>query len=270
MIFAAFASLFVFIVRKHAQNLADDPVEVVENRLLRRVGIPTPGPDNRATEEIFLDGTPLEKLIPDPEVLVDPRDKEKRNLYSLDADPGFPPEGTKLGTFTVKLFFENQRRYEDITLELVRRRDAVFLAGAGMCEVVQSRYVLLKPCIFREEIVSDLSSPERSTYEMEILRSLSFFVSLPFEGFSRHITSTYGCGGLAEYRMTVQYLRRLREGYISLRMPYSVSEVDAADDLKANAAAPCRGEDVFFEPEQLVKVLALIDAQRTRQNMGDE
>jgi hypothetical protein len=185
-------------------------------------------------------------------------------------DPGFPPEGTKLGTFTAKLFFENQRRYEDITLDLVMRNDAVYLAGAGMCEVIQSRYVLLKPCIFREEIVSALSSGVRGPYEMEILRSLSFFVSLPFEGYSRHITSTFGCGGLAEYRMTVQYLRKMREGYISLRIPYSVSEVDAVDDLITGAATPCRGEDVFFEPEQLMKILALIDVQRAEQEQGEK
>jgi hypothetical protein len=79
--------------------------------------------------------------------------------------------------------------------------------------------------------------------------------------------STYG--SLAEYRMTVQYLRKMRDGYISLQMPFSASEVDAVDDLKVNAATPCRGEDVFFEPEQLVKILALIDAQRSSVNMGE-
>jgi hypothetical protein len=269
MTFAAVLSLFGFIIGKQTINKADDPVDVIENRLLRGTGIPLIEPDSGQTDdEMFLDG-PLGNLLPEPDVLVDPRDHNKRNLYPVDADPGFPPDGTKLGTFVAKLYLEHQRRYENITLELVQRRDAVYLAGAGMCEVVQSRYVLLKPCIFREEIVSALSSGVRGPYEMEILRSLSFFVSLPFEGYSRHITSTFGCGGLAEYRMTVQYLRKMREGYISLRIPYSVSEVDAVDDLIAGAATPCRGEDVFFEPEQLMKMLALIDIQRAAPEQGE-
>jgi hypothetical protein len=268
MLMASVLCLFGYIKGKYTDNKADDPVDVVENRLLRRAGIPETAPGQ--TGDAPLADDPLGGIFPDADALVDPRDQEKRDLYSVEADPGFPPEGEKLGTFAAKLFFEHQRRYEDITVELVRRRDAVYLAGAGMCEIVQSRYVLLKPCIFREEVVSDLSSGVRSAYELEILRSLSFFVSLPFEKYSRHITSTHGCGSLAEYRMTVQFLRRIRDGYISLRIPFSVSEVDAVDDLKANASKPCNGEDVFFDPEQLVKLLALIDIQRTPQNrLGD-
>jgi hypothetical protein len=264
MLACSFLSLGVFVLSKYTRTVADDPVEVVEDMLLKR-STPLPADPFEAGREQHADNLsgPLGELFPDPEVLVDPRDREKRSMSSLGTDPGFPPTGIKLGVFTAKLFFENQRRYEDVTLELIRRQDAVFLAGAGMCEVVQSRYVLLKPCIFRDEIVERLSSGVRGPYEFEILRSLSFFVSLPFEGYTRHITSTLGCEGLAEYRMTVQFLRRLREGYVSLRIPYSVSEVDAVEDLQANADSPCRGEDIFFEPEQLMKMLALIDMQRS-------
>jgi hypothetical protein len=269
MLFAAAVCLFGFILGKHADNRADDPVDVVEYMLLRRSkGIPVPEEDGTRREDGILDDTPLDGLLPNTDIPADPRSEGRKQLYSVDSDPGFPPDGIKLGSFTAKLFFENQRRYSDVNLELVERYDAVYLAGAGMCEIVQSNYVLLKPCIFREELVADLSRRSRSIYELEILRSLSFFVAIPFERYSRHITSTHGCGSLTDFRMSVQYLRRMREGYISLRLPFSVSETDAVGDLKANAARPCKGEDVFFEPEQLIKMLAIIDEQRVLHGKG--
>jgi hypothetical protein len=267
------------LLKKFTVTDADDPVAAVAARLLN----PDKGKAG-ATKDArrdahenglvkILDGeVDLGGIIPEPDVLTDPRensDPARRELMDRSVDPGFPPEGTRLGKLPAKIFFENQRRYDDVKLELVRWRDSVFLSGAGRCEVVQSKYVLLKPCIFREKIV-DVIGEDRSPYEIELLLSLSLFLSLPFEGYARHISSVLGCGNTADYKMSVQFMRRIREGYISVRLPYSVSEVEALDDLKANAARPCRGMDIFFEPEQLVKILALIELQRTKNPLQAE
>jgi hypothetical protein len=264
-------SVFGNFVSKYTSNDSDDPIGTVESQLLGRMKIPEIGERKKEPDGLdkLLEGeVDLDALLPSPDALTDNRRLKTADLFGRENDPGFPPEGTKLGALQGKIFFENQRRYDDIGMELIRRRNAIFLSGAGMCEVVQSGYVLLKPCIFREKIVDDLDAG-RSPYEMEILRSLSFFVTLPFEGYSRHITSTYGCSDLAEFRMTVQFMKRMRDGYVSLRLPYSISEVDAVEDLLENASRPCRGEDVFFEPEQLVKMLALIDLQRAYNKHGE-
>ena len=242
----------------HTKTVSEDPIKSELTRLFS---------DKKIVSEDSSENTFLENILPKSNVQEDYLDVPEKNLFAeRRGDPGFPPGGDKLLSLRGYVFFENQRKYEPVRLELVQWGNAIYLAGAGMCEVVQSKYVLLKPCIFRDKIVDDLSIGSATPYEIEMIQSINFFLTLPFEPYARHITSSLSCYGSNKYKLTVQYLNSAKEGYISVNIPFSSSEVDALGDLKKEESNKCSGLDIFFEPESILLMNSAIEEARNKNN----
>ena len=256
MVLGGVALGFYVVFDLHTENLSEYPVKSELTRLLVKK-------EKEQPLESPISSSLLDEVLPQPSIQKDYLEAPNKEIFQKKVgDPGFPPDGDKLLTLRALIFFENQRRYEPVRLELIRWGDSIYLAGAGMCEVVQSKYVLLKPCIFRDKIVDDLSSGSASNYEVELIQSLNFYLTLPFEPFARHITSSLECETMQQYKLTVQYLGSAKEGYISINVPFTTSEVDAVGELIKNSKNSCAGLDLFFEPEIVLHIYSAIEEVR--------
>jgi hypothetical protein len=253
----ALAMVLITIGNLHTKTKSEDPIKSELTRLFsdkKHVQEEDKGSDD------FLD-----TILPKSNVQEDYLDSPEKTLFTeRKGDPGFPPGGDKLLSLRGFVFFENQRRYEPVRLELIQWGNSVYLAGAGMCEVVQSKYVLLKPCIFREQMISDLDTKTATSYEIEMIKSINFFLTSQFEPYARHITSTLMCDSINKYKITVQYLNTSKDGYISINVPFSVSEVDAYGDLLKEEKLKCSGIDIFFDPESVLLINTTIESARKK------
>jgi hypothetical protein len=216
-------------------------------------------------EEILAPPEPPPAPIIAPPVLPTFIKTEEQRVATL----GFPPVGELAGDFPAFIYYPLQKRFSSVSLTAVESEHGLVLYGATLCEKIIDDVVVLTPCIYRELFPVLPGNLDRSRLEFDLAETVRRGLELDFIPWARYAISYSGCGG-GNFRTTFQFGEAGHEKFVSLRMPYSINEVDALSDLDRRSQTPCLGLDLFLAPETVVRLLTELQRVRLAANSVEE